>query len=84
MFITKKKYEEELHKAKHEVTEQWEKKLCEFEKNTWMENNQRYQREYNERRFIELEKRVFALEKEAGLVKETPTCPCAPKAVMSY
>lgn len=76
MFITKKNYENAIHEAKCEVAKEWERKMCDYEKRMW-DDNERYRvREDFDRRFNALEKRILALEIETGLAKETPICPC--------
>jgi hypothetical protein len=76
MFITKKKFENAIHEAKHEVAEQWERKLQEIEERRWRDEDNRQRADYYDRRFIDLEKRVLALEKETGLVIEAHCCHC--------
>ena len=83
MFITKKKFQEELAKKEKAVAEQWERKFCEVDKEHWREHEAIRYREDVARRFEMLEKRVFALEKEVGLVKET-TCSCATRTEIYY
>lgn len=61
MFITKKRHEREMR---------------EIEKRIW-EDQERYRMQDDYcRRFNALEKRIFILEKKAGLVEETKHCPC--------
>lgn len=77
MFISKKKYENDLHEAKVEVAEEWERKLSENEKRMWEEQEKYRIREDFSRRFDALEKRILTLEKGHNLVEDTPTCPLA-------
>lgn len=76
MFITKKKFQEALEKEKNAINEKWERKFAEYDKNYWRDYETNRTREDVARRFDALEKRVFALEKEVGLVEETHCCRC--------
>lgn len=79
MFISKKKFENAIHEAKREVAEQWERKLNEFEKRTWEDQDRYRTAEEYRTRFNAIEKRILALEKTHGLVEETPVCPYVTK-----
>ena len=76
MFITKKKYEETIDKVKREVADQWERKFCEQDRRFWEDQEKNRIREDFARRFDSLEKRIYTLEKEVGLVEETRCCRC--------
>ena len=83
MFIAKRKYEEELHRAKMEVAEQWERKLCDLEKRMWEEQERVRIREDYARRLEAMEKRILTIEKEIGLVDDT-RCHCPYEPVRPY
>lgn len=76
MFITKRKYEEAIHKAKMEVAEQWERKLCDLEKRTWEEQERVRIREDYSRRLEAMEKRILTIEKKIGIAEEMKYRPC--------
>ena len=71
MFISKKKFEEQLHKARMETAEKWETKLVECEKHYWERDEKNHERE----RLDRLDERILKCEKKLGLVEETPHCP---------
>ncbi len=77
MFITKKKFENAIHEAKHEVAEKWEKKLCEMDERHWRDNETRSKYDYYETRFAKIEQRIIDIEKYTGMVEEKPCCRCA-------
>lgn len=77
MFISKKKFEERLHKEKMEVAAEWEKKMSEMYDRTWRERDSERMREDMVRRFNSLEERIRKCEEPLGLAKETHRCPCA-------
>ena len=75
MFITKKK----LTEREAKINAEWERKFAEYDERRWrMESDDRY-REDVSRHFSAIEKRIYELEKKAGLAEETVTCPMAPK-----
>ena len=82
MFISKKKFEERLHKEKMEVAAEWEKKMDEYSDRLWRNHERSRTREDTARRFNYIEERILKCEKELGLVKEpTHYCPFEPKAI---
>lgn len=75
MFISKKKYEKALAEQKAAVTAEFERKMAEHE-NLWWKGRSMYEEgERNNRRFLDIEKRIYALEKKVGIVEETVHCP---------
>jgi hypothetical protein len=79
MFITKKNYHKALEEQKTALTSEFERKWAERDEGIWRREEENRFREDTSRHFIDLENRVHALEKAAGLVEEKAECPYAPK-----
>lgn len=79
MFITKKKYEKALAEQKAAIDAEWERRINEFQEREWRDRSRCDYEESTRRRMNELEKRVYMLEKVAGLAEEIKQCPYAPK-----
>lgn len=84
MFITKKKYEKALAEQRAAIDAEWERRMNEFQEREWRDRSRCDWEEQNRRRMDALEKRVYMLEKAAGLAEEIKQCPYAPKAPSCY
>lgn len=80
MFITKKKYQKALEEQKAALSLEWERKWSERDESIWRREEENRFREDTSRHFIDLENRVHALEKAAGMAEEKAECPFATKA----
>lgn len=67
-FISKKKFENEMCRRLEEIRERDDTRRFNYERFDQVD-----------RHFSELEKRVYKLEKKAGLVEEEHHCCCTPK-----
>jgi hypothetical protein len=79
MFITKKNYQKALEEQKAALTLEWERRWNERDENIWRREEENRFREETGRHFADIEHRVRALEKAAGLAEEKTECPFAPK-----
>lgn len=84
MFITKKNYQKALEEQKMKLEAEFERKWNERDENNWRREDENRYRENAFRRFDDIEKRVFALEKAAGLAEEKVECPYNAKTARPF
>lgn len=79
MFISKKNYEKALAEQEAKINLEWEKRSADREESRWHEQRVDDFRNEVRMRCNEIEKRISALEKAAGIAEEKHVCPFEPK-----
>lgn len=79
MIITKKKYEKALAEQKAALDREWERRTEEMQEREWRDRRLCDYEENTRRRMNELEKRIYELEKAAGIAEVKTSCPFEPK-----